>query len=565
MFKKNSLSLKGKVLGLVLMTSILVAAIAIIGFLYFYKKELVGGIINKQRTIHIQLDAAKDYVATQGGLEGAVKDLRAKYEDPGQISKQEKEELLKQVPIVAAMSIGRANQKRDYYKFRIYSREPRNEKNMAGSEQVKIIEKFETDPKLEEIVIQNNGMITMYRPVRLSEKDGCLHCHGDPAKSIWGNGEDILGYKMENWVDGKLHGVFAVSQSIEDVKAASVMNSLFNLPPEFFLIFFIVLGAVVTFLISGLIAGKLITEIKSVATNIWKSEKEVLEISDASAKSAFQISNLTSEQASSLQQTSASIEEISAMVGQNAKTAEDVRKVVEENSKATAQGTNSVLKIQESISDIKNANSSAFKQMEVSTNEFKEVLQIISDISEKTQIINDIVFQTKLLSFNASVEAARAGEQGKGFAVVAEEVGSLAELSGNAAKAINELLISSTDRVNSIVESSSKSVDDLIKTGHEKISIGEKTSKKSFEILKEIETNAQRITKMIEDVALASQEQSQGIDEVNQAISAIDKATHQNAVVAKDSQTQSEKLTESASGLADAVEKLNEIIDGKKH
>ena len=64
---------------------------------------------------------------------------------------------------------------------------------------------------------------------------------------------------------------------------------------------------------------------------------------------------------------------------------------------------------------------------------------------------------------------------------------------------------------------------------------------------------------------MASREQSQGIDEVNQAITAIDKATHQNAVVAKDSQAQSEKLTDSAKGLAQAVERLNEIIDGKNH
>lgn len=273
---------------------------------------------------------------------------------------------------------------------------------------------------------------------------------------------------------------FAVSQSIEEVKAASVMNSFLKLPPEFFLIFLIVIGAIITFLISGVIAGNLIKEIKDVAQNIWNSEKEVVGISDASAKSATEINNLTSEQASSLQQTSASIEEISAMVGQNAKTAGEVTKVVEENKKATALGTESVLKIQESISGIKSANANAFKHMEVSTSEFKEVLQIISDISEKTQIINDIVFKTKLLSFNASVEAARAGEQGKGFAVVAEEVGSLAALSGNAAKAISELLVSSTERVNSIVENSARSVDDLIKTGHEKITIGEQTSKMRY-------------------------------------------------------------------------------------
>ena len=101
----------------------------------------------------------------------------------------------------------------------------------------------------------------------------------------------------------------------------------------------------------------------------------------------------------------------------------------------------------------------AMDDMVTSMNSIKEVngrltnmAHIINEISKKTVVINDIVFKTQLLSFNASIEAARAGVHGKGFAVVAEEVGKLAQLSGEASNEIDSLLIKSNKDVSSILE-----------------------------------------------------------------------------------------------------------------
>ncbi|MFP5520700.1 MAG: DUF3365 domain-containing protein [Bdellovibrionia bacterium] len=70
--------------------------------------------------------------------------------------------------------------------------------------------------------------VIVYRPVRLKESHGCLTCHRNPAQSPWGNGKDILGYQMENWQDGRLHGVFAVSNDIAKIEAAIAQTETFS-------------------------------------------------------------------------------------------------------------------------------------------------------------------------------------------------------------------------------------------------------------------------------------------------------------------------------------------------
>ena len=91
-----------------------------------------------------------------------------------------------------------------------------------------------------------------------------------------------------------------------------------------------------------------------------------------------------------------------------------------------------------SIDEINQSQKDTIETLDTTASDVKNMMTLIETINQKTSVINDIVFQTKLLSFNASVEAARAGEHGKGFAVVAEEVGNLAQMSGNAAQEINQ-------------------------------------------------------------------------------------------------------------------------------
>lgn len=197
-----------------------------------------------------------------------------------------------------------------------------------------------------------------------------------------------------------------------------------------------------------------------------------------------------------------------------------------------------------------------------SNKELLQIVQIITDIGEKTKVINDIVFQTKLLSFNASVEAARAGEHGKGFAVVAEEVGNLAQMSGNAATQITEMLSGSIGKVNSIVDTTRVRVDQLVDAGRSKIAHGQSTAQKCRDALTKIAESAQAVSTMVGEITHASREQSQGIQEINKAIAQLDSVTQQNASVAQRSSDQAQELNTQAADLSRAVTDLVAFVTG---
>lgn len=294
----------------------------------------------------------------------------------------------------------------------------------------------------------------------------------------------------------------------------------------------------------------------SVITELASTSQEVTSASSQSASLAQSLSESSTQQASSLQETMASAEQISAMVNQNADSAKKVKDVVDTNDRDCQVGSQNVSEMLVAINEIKRTNGEILNQMEGSNKEFGEIVKIISEIGEKTKVINDIVFQTKLLSFNASVEAARAGEHGKGFAVVAEEVGNLAQMSGNAAKQITDMLSSSIKKVNEIVETTTHKVDQLVEIGKDKVAMGQSTAQKCQEALNRIASNAKTTATMISEISHASQEQAQGVQEINKAISQLDQVTQQNSAVAQQSSAQASLLKSESNSLEKAVQTL---------
>ena len=171
---------------------------------------------------------------------------------------------------------------------------------------------------------------------------------------------------------------------------------------------------------------------------------------------------------------------------------------------------------------------------------------LIAGIGEKTEIIDEIVFQTKLLSFNASVEAARAGEHGKGFAVVAEEVGNLAQMSGKAAKEIEEMLDDSVKKVEKVIATSTTEVGLLVEASREKVKVGSKTAETCLEVFSEMEENASEVKILMEEVSQASKEQADGIKNITVAMNQLDQSTLSNADSALKSNTLSASLAKQA-------------------
>jgi PAS domain S-box-containing protein len=222
------------------------------------------------------------------------------------------------------------------------------------------------------------------------------------------------------------------------------------------------------------------------------------------------LSSRTEQQASSLEETAASMEELAGTVRQNSENAKQANQLALTASSAAVKGGEVVSAVVATMSEI---NQSATK---------------IEDI---ISVIDGIAFQTNILALNAAVEAARAGEQGRGFAVVAGEVRNLAQRSASAAKEIKELI---TDSVNKTTE-------------------GTKLVENAGTTMDDVVTSVKRVADIIGEISAASQEQTTGIDQVNQAVTSMDETTQQNAALVEEAAAAAESLVEQANQLSDVV------------
>ncbi|RFP78032.1 hypothetical protein DY262_14930, partial [Hydrogenophaga borbori] len=161
-----------------------------------------------------------------------------------------------------------------------------------------------------------------------------------------------------------------------------------------------------------------------------------------------------------------------------------------------------------------------------------EINQASRKINDIIGVIDGIAFQTNILALNAAVEAARAGEQGRGFAVVAGEVRNLAQRSAEAAKEIKALIGASVDKV----EAGSQLVANAGETMHQ------------------IMGSVQRVTDIIGEISAAAGEQSDGIGQVNTAVSHLDQMTQQNAALVEQSTAAAQSLRDQATRLAEVVQ-----------
>jgi methyl-accepting chemotaxis protein len=222
------------------------------------------------------------------------------------------------------------------------------------------------------------------------------------------------------------------------------------------------------------------------------------------------LSARTESQASSLEETASSMEELTSTVKQNADNARQANQLAVSASSVAEKGGSVVSQVVETMGSIKASSS--------------KIVDIIG-------VIDGIAFQTNILALNAAVEAARAGEQGRGFAVVASEVRNLAQRSAGAAKEIKELIGDSVDKV----DAGSKLVDEAGQT------------------MDLIVTSIRQVADIMGEITAATQEQSNGIEEVNQAITQMDEMTQQNAALVEEAAAAAESMQEQAQLLAQAV------------
>lgn len=280
------------------------------------------------------------------------------------------------------------------------------------------------------------------------------------------------------------------------------------------------------------------------------------------SQSSQTLAEATTEQAAALQETAASIEEINAMVKKSSENAERSRQVAIVSQDVASKGKETVKEMMSSMEAINESNSNIMAQIEDGNQKISAITSVITEIANKTKVINEIVFQTKLLSFNASVEAARAGEHGKGFAVVAEEVGNLAQMSGNAAKEISDMLNESILKVESIVKETNTNVERLIAVGKVKVEAGARIARQCGVVLEEVVQNVSDVSAMVGEISVATQEQTQGVAEITKAMNQLDQVTHENASTSQQSAQSSDKLSAQADAVFSVVSTLQAVVSG---
>ena len=225
---------------------------------------------------------------------------------------------------------------------------------------------------------------------------------------------------------------------------------------------------------------------------IKQTAREVAAAAEEIKAGAENLSTRTEEQASSLEETAATTEQLAASV------------------KASANASRQAVDLAENATRVARNGGAIVTDAIGAMNRIEQASGKITDI---TSVIDGIAFQTNLLALNAAVEAARAGDAGKGFAVVASEVRALAQQSADAAKSISGLISDTTQEV----------------------AAGVKLVRSAGEVLGEIVEATQKVAGTVTEVAAASGEQSNGIDEMSQTVVRMDEMTQQNAALAEES------------------------------
>jgi len=539
--------------------AILIATVAVnyVVFISKYKTSAREAMIEKAAAFTAVADEAKNHVAelnTAGDFDTTT--LLAELKEDQEAGKPYNESrIFGTIPVVAGWTAAQEAAEREHIDFRVTSYEARNKENEPAKDSFegKLLTDLTSQVKAggDEMIHridESTNELHFMRAIRLEQE--CMLCHGDPADSLSGDGKDVLGFTMENWEPGYMHGSYHVVLPLEvmdEQVAGFITGGLMWTVPMIIaatglliIVLRLMLGKPIRNLIDrikdiaqgdgdltqrievkskdeigqlGGFVNEFILKIHDVISEVAGSAHEVAGAATEIAASSEEIASGMSEQSSQITQISSAVEEMSASIIEVARKSGEAANDANESGRVAEDGGSVVRETVVGMNSIADAVSAGAASVAELGKRGEQIGEIIA-------VINDIADQTNLLALNAAIEAARAGEHGRGFAVVADEVRKLAD---RTTKATEEIGLS----IQAIQTETGEAVSKM-NAGTEQVSVGVEKATEAGKSLEKIVAGAQNVAGNIQSIAAAAEQQSAAAEEVSRNIESITAVTAQS-------------------------------------